>query len=149
MIEMYQPPLDKANTTTQTTGSNPKPNLAELFKSPEVQEDYRVLASKKEKQGMELVYDRPITITSFEETTEEVTFGGTKQPKDFTKIHFYYSDDENKTPHYCLTQALSLKNALQAIGNERLKEYDGIPTMICVKQNGAKKNVYFDGIDWA
>lgn len=148
MIEMYQPPIDNANTTTQT-GYKPKPNLAELFKSPEVQEDYAEIASKKEKQGMERVYDRPITILSFEETIEEVSFGGSRQPKNFTKIHFYYSDDENKTPHYCLTQALSLKNALLAIGNERLKKYDGIPTMICVKQNGANKNVYFDGIEWA
>ena len=145
---MYTPPIDNANTQTDgKTGS--KPNLAELFKSPEVQKDYQQIASKKEKQGMEIVYDRPITVLSFEEVEEEVTFGGKKEKRPFTRIHFYYSDDEEQTPHYCQTQAFSLKNALLAIGNERLRQHGGVPTMICMKQVGQKKSVYFDGIEWA
>ena len=143
---MYQPPIDNVNTQTNTH-TNTKPNLAELFKSADVQKDYQELASKEERQKMEMVYDRPITVMSFETTQEETNFGGKPETKTFTKIHFVYSDDPERLPHYCLTQASSLKTALESVGNERLKQYGGIPTMICARNMGAKKSIYFDGLE--
>ena len=140
MRTMYQPNIEN-------TGTERKPNLAELFNTPEVQKDYQELASRKERQSMENVYDRPIVVLSFDTVDEKTNFGGKDEIKTFTRIHFKYLEDPESLDHYCLTQAIGLKTALESIGNDRLKQFGGVNTMICKKQYGAKKSIYFDGLE--
>ena len=147
MNMVYQPPIDNVTTsvTTESTKPKTKPSLAELFQTPEVQKDYA-----EQNEGMpqfvrmEDVYDRPITILSFEVNQEKSKFTG--QLEDFCRINFYFSDDDAHTLRQCRTQSASLIRTLNAIGNERLEEYEGVPTMILMKKDGAKTILSFDGI---
>ena len=144
-MNMYQPPIDNVNTQTDGKITKPKVSLAELFSTPEVQKDY---AEQNEGVAqfvkMEEVYDRPITILSFELNQEKSKFTG--QMEEFCRINFYYSDDEAKVLRQCRTQSSTLIRVLNAVGNDRIAEYDGIPTMIEMKREGAKTILSFNGI---
>ena len=140
-MNMYQPPIDSNVEST----AKAKPNLADLFKSPEAQKNYA-----EQHKGepvfvkMEDIYDMPISIMSYSIATEKSKFSGNQET--FCRINFYFTDDESKTLRQCRTQSSSLMNALTAIGNEKLQEYDGVPTMILMKKDGAKTILSFDGI---
>lgn len=143
---MYQPPIDNVNT--QTNGKNPI-NLAELFKTPEVQKDY---AEQNKDKGlfskMEDVYDRPIAVISYKITEEKSQFrDGSEQ---FTRIKFRFLDEEPDVIRECRTQSKNLTRVLEAIGNDRLSTFEnGLNTMICMKKRGTNTILWFSGIEYA
>lgn len=135
---MYTPPIE-------STDSAPKKSLSDLFKTDEVQQRHKELTKDKEYVKMEDVYDRPITIVSYSIAKEKSKFR--EEEQEFTRINFYFSDDEKKIKHQCRTQSASLTAVLQAVGNETITQQDGVPTMICMEKKGAKTVLYFAGLE--
>lgn len=122
-----------------------KRSLSEIFKDKAVQQRYEKVQLNKEYIKMEQAYNRPITLLSYEDCEEESKYHQGQIEK-FTRIYFYFSDDEEKIKHSARTQAVSLIEPLHAIGNDMLKAEGGVPTMICMRREGIKIISWFDGI---
>ena len=116
-----------------------------MFKTDTAQAKYKELNKDKEYVRMEDLYDRPITITSYKITKEQSQYR--EEMQDFTRINFYFSDDEQKTSHQCRTQSSSLTKVLESVGNENIEAQGGVPTMICMEKKGAKTILYFAGCE--
>lgn len=140
MVYQYQ-----EQTNTQTNTNATRKAFKDFFKSQEVKEKLDKVRLNKEYVKMEDMYDRPIILFTFEDVREESQFNG--QIEDFTRLYFEFADDEEHIRHSCRTQSKGLIQPLHAVGKEALESENGVFTMVCMRKEGAKTILWFEGID--